>query len=89
MTGDPGRRRWLVEFIETQLPENTLIDADTSLIRSGLLDSLGLMNLALRIEEEIGRGLDPTSVDLVRAWDTVAAIDAFIEAQRRFGKGDE
>lgn len=86
---DPRRRQWLLEFIQSQLTDNTLISEDTSLIQSGLLDSLGLMNLALRIEEEIGRGLDPVSVDLVQAWDTVARIDTFIEAQCRTENDDE
>jgi len=52
---------------------------DMSLIKSGQLDSLGLFNLALFIESEIGRRVDITSFDLATAWDTVGKILDFIQ----------
>ena len=52
---------------------------DTSLIRSGLLDSLALFNLALWVEREAGRPFDVTTLDLSREWDTVAGIVGFVE----------
>ncbi len=52
---------------------------ETSLIRSGLLDSLALFNLALWVEREAGQPFDLTSLDLSREWDTVAGIVEFVE----------
>ena len=52
---------------------------DTSLIASGVLDSLGLFNLVLWIEEKTGRTVDPTRVDLASEWDSVGMIVRYIE----------
>lgn len=52
---------------------------DSSLIRSGLLDSTGLMNLVLWVEERIGAELDLTSFDLAEEWETVGKLVSFIE----------
>lgn len=52
---------------------------DTSLIKSGIFDSLALWNLLLWVEEQIGRPVDPTSIDLVEEWDTVADVIRFLE----------
>jgi acyl carrier protein len=52
---------------------------DSSLIRSGLLDSTGLMNLVLWVEERIGSELDLTSFDLPEEWETLGKLVAFIE----------
>jgi hypothetical protein len=55
-----------------------------SLIKSGRLDSVALFNLALWIEEKIGRPLDPSSFDMPDAWDTADSIIEFIaRAQQR------
>ena len=51
----------------------------TSLIRSGLIDSLGLFQLALWIEKQIDSKLDITSLDPSNDWDTIADILKFIE----------
>jgi hypothetical protein len=53
-----------------------------SLIRSGLLDSIALFELTLWIEAEIGRPLDPGTLDVVADWDTPADIARFIDARR-------
>ena len=42
------------------------LDGDTPLISSGHLDSLAVMNLAMRIEERTTRPLDLSTVD---TWD--------------------
>lgn len=57
---------------------------DTSLIASGRIDSVGLFQLLLWIEEKTGATIDPGSVDLRREWDSVGAILHYI-AQRRGG----
>jgi acyl carrier protein len=73
-------REKLVAMIETSdLEPNGSLADDTSLIKSGHLDSLGLFNVALFIEREIGYQLDITSFDLTAEWDTVQAILDFIQ----------
>lgn len=54
----------------------------SSLIRSGLLDSLALLNLALWIQEEVGPEIDLTAFDLAKEWDTLSDIEEFIERHR-------
>ena len=54
----------------------------SSLIQSGFLDSLALLNLALWIQEEVGPQVDLTAFDLAREWDTVEDIEEFIEKHR-------
>lgn len=51
---------------------------DSSLIKSGKLDSLGLFNLALFIESEVGHKVDITAFDLATEWNTVNDILNFI-----------
>ena len=51
-----------------------LVDDKTSLIASGLFDSLALYNLTIWIETKIGRDIDPTTVDIAKQWDSVASI---------------
>jgi acyl carrier protein len=57
----------------------------TPLINSGKLDSQGLFNLALFIENEIGRQIDVSAFDLAREWNTIDDIVNFIVAQRASG----
>lgn len=74
-------RERLIVFLkeqDVQIPESGPLE-DTSLIRSGLLDSLALFNLALWVEREAGRPFDLTALDLSREWDTVAGIVGFVE----------
>ena len=56
---------------------------DTPLISEGLVDSLGLFNLALWIETQTGAPIDLTSIDPSGEWDTIADILAFIEKHRK------
>jgi acyl carrier protein len=58
------------------------IAPDTSLIQSGLLDSLALFKLALWIESEVRSPLDLTKLEIATVWDTPQAIADFIAAQR-------
>ena len=55
---------------------------DTSLIQSGKLDSVALLNMVLFIEGEVGSDMDLTTFDLSREWDTVADIVRFIVEHR-------
>jgi acyl carrier protein len=52
---------------------------DTSLIRSGLVDSVALFELALWLEERVGTVLNPGEFDLVDEWDSVDDIVRFVE----------
>ncbi len=52
---------------------------ESSLIRSGLLDSTGLLKLVLWVEERIGAELDLPAFDLPDEWETVRKLVSFIE----------
>jgi len=62
-------------------------DDDTSLLRSGLVDSKALFSLMLLVEERIDPGVDLTAFDLRQELDTVSSILAFIDKHRPGGKG--
>ena len=57
-------------------------EEDTPLLDSGLLESLGLMQMARWIETEVGGALDLTAFDLREEWRTPRAMASFIEAQK-------
>jgi acyl carrier protein len=59
---------------------------EASLIASGRIDSVGLFELLLWIEEKTGAPIDPGAVDWRREWDTVPGILDYI-ARRRNGTG--
>ena len=69
-------RSWNLEL------EGPLSD-DTSLITSGMFDSQALFNLMVWIEAQIGRPIDPASLDFVAEWNTIGDIVRFIERTRR------
>ncbi len=58
------------------------LDASLPLITSELIDSVTLFELAMWVEEEIGRPLDLTQLALPDGWDTVDRIIAFIEQEQ-------
>jgi acyl carrier protein len=58
------------------------LEPETALMESGLLDSLALFNLALWIEEEVGRPLDLQSLDIATLWATPMAIARYVEEER-------
>ncbi len=59
--------------------EAALLEGDQhSLIQSGALDSAGLFNLSLWIESQVGRPIDPGSIDVLQAWDRIETILAFL-----------
>lgn len=69
----------LVGLIRTWSSVPLSLDDDTSLIASGLLDSLALFNLILWIEEKTGRSIEPTSVNLGAEWDSIPRILQYIQ----------
>jgi acyl carrier protein len=74
--------RTLLESWGLDLPSD--LDDDASLITSGFFDSLALFNLILWVEQKIGRRLDPTSVDLIKEWDSIGSIVAYVRRARGF-----
>jgi acyl carrier protein len=83
MGGGPSIRDRLARLLEEGKQDSDgLLGDDTSLIRSGLLDSLGLFNLALWIEKETGSRLDLSSLDPSNEWETIPDILNFIEEHR-------
>jgi acyl carrier protein len=57
-------------------------DDNSSLVRSGILDSLALYQLILWIEKQIGKPVDPTQFDLANELDSITDILLFVEKNR-------
>jgi aryl carrier-like protein len=77
-------RHQLVAFIEELLLEMLgELQDDTSLISSGLCDSLALVHLAEWIQRATGSPVDFTAFDLAQEWDTIPDILNFIAKHRR------
>ena len=58
------------------------VHSELSLLKSGLFDSNSVLTLAVWIEEETGRDIELSELDLPELWDTPALIVAFIENNR-------
>jgi acyl carrier protein len=58
------------------------LSANSSLIKSGLLDSAAILNLAEWIQREVGPNVDLLQFDLSKEWETVADIESFIRRHR-------
>jgi acyl carrier protein len=81
-----ARREELLSFLRgLDLGPRVEIGDETSLLRSGLLDSLALFGLADWIERRLGAAIDPSQIDLLEEWDTVPRILDFLE--RRLSGG--
>lgn len=79
---DSARRRADLLALLAPLIAPAELDEQTSLLRSGLLDSLALFNLILWIEQQLNRPIDPAAVDFLAELDTVAGILRFIARNR-------
>lgn len=76
-------RRKLLAVIEAGNPErNGSLTDDASLIKSGMLDSQGLFNVAVFIEREVGQKVDIASFDLATEWDSINDMLRFIQKMR-------
>jgi acyl carrier protein len=58
------------------------VGRETPLLSSGRLDSMGLFQLLVWIEQKTGHAIDATAIDMSAEWDTVDAIVAFVERER-------
>jgi acyl carrier protein len=71
----------LLEEAEKEL--DVEIGDDTSLIQSGLLDSLALLEVAEWVSDRLDGPLDLNTVDIRNEWDTVAGILCFAERRSK------
>jgi acyl carrier protein len=79
-----SQREDLLRTIDSWQLSVTVPD-DTSLIRSGLLDSLALFRLMLWVEEQTGEPLDPTRLDIREELDSVEGVLRYVAGQRHGG----
>ena len=56
---------------------------DTSLLRSGLLDSMGVLYLIAWVEGQVGVPVDLMEVDPVKHWDTMRDILRYCDEHRQ------
>ncbi len=73
----------ILEFIheEADLPDDVVVDADTSLFRDQLLDSMNLTSLIAFLEETFGIRVKPMDI-VYENLDTVNHMLAYIERKR-------
>jgi acyl carrier protein len=76
------REELLAELSQWGTREVGPLHDDASLIVSGLVDSVGLFQMLLWIEEKVGTTIDPGTVDWRRDWDSIGAILHYIEQRR-------
>ena len=83
MTGRPLTAELLAALERWGIHVNGADPEDFTLISSGVLDSLGLFELSVWIEEKVGRAINPGAFDLRTEWDTPARIVRFVEKARQ------
>lgn len=79
MTTDPQFERDLLELIndEISLDDTMVVTAETDLLLTGLVDSLGVIEIVEWIEDRIGSEIDPGDV-ILEHFQTVARMVAFV-----------
>jgi len=78
-------REELLQLLGTDRLAGPVTD-ETSLIQSGLVDSVALFNLMLWIEEQVGHPVDPTTLEVRSELDTVRGILQVITRLRGGGE---
>jgi acyl carrier protein len=63
------------------------LDDDAPLISAGRLDSVALFSLSLWLEARRGAPIDPSTIDITTAWDSIAKILAFAGIARPSAAG--
>lgn len=61
-----------------------VISADTSILKSGILDSLSLVELIISIERASKRQFPPEFISQLEKWDTVRQIARFLETLQNY-----
>lgn len=77
------REQLMALIAESTRHEHGAIDDDTPLLSSGMVESVGLLDVALWVEARIDATVEITSFDLTAEWDTVAQILDFVERHHR------
>lgn len=79
MSQDTGIREALIGFISTELVGDGMrpIEADTDLLGSGIVDSLGMMSLVFFLEQEFDVEIPPEDV-IIDHFGSVGAIQAYL-----------
>jgi GNAT superfamily N-acetyltransferase len=79
--GVPSARREELRalLLECEVGSDEPLCDETPLVSSGLLDSLALFRVALWVEAQIGKPVDPSTFDLAQEWDSIEAIVEFID----------
>jgi len=77
-------RNELVKLVEELLDEAEQVldgplENDTSLIDSGLLDSISLLQIADWVDDQMGGQLELQSTNIADEWDTIGKILLFVE----------
>jgi acyl carrier protein len=75
----PIHKRLITFFKRQELGYVQTLRPDESLIKSGIVNSLALFNMAIWIEQEIGSPIEFADINLPDDWDTIERIVAFIE----------
>jgi acyl carrier protein len=79
-THETSLRARLISFIcELDIDPALELTEHTVLLRSGLLDSAAMLQLAEWIQREVGAEVDLLQFDLSKEWDTIAGIEKFIQ----------
>lgn len=78
---DPARQRADLEALLAPAIAPVELSEHTSLLRSGLIDSMGLFHLILWIETQLDHPIDPTALDFRAELDTVAGILAYLDRE--------
>jgi len=81
------RTRLISLFRDLNVGTDLEWSADTSLLRSGLLDSLATLQLAEWIQRQVGADVDLLQFDLSEEWETIARIEQFIARHRQSQAG--
>jgi len=70
----------LVGFIrdEVAVDADVLLDADTDLVMSGLVDSLGVVMIVEQLEQRLGIRIDPVDV-VIEHFSSVTAILGYLD----------
>lgn len=79
-------RRALCEYIDgnVSLDPGVAVAPDTDLLLTGLVDSLGVVQLVAWMEDEFGFTIEPTEV-VLENFQTVEAMASFVERRRPDG----
>ncbi len=73
----------MLEFMRTRFPAAHVValEYESSLLDSGVIDSLGILDLVAFMEETFG--IEPTDEDLVpENFDSVSALVGYVESKR-------